>query len=218
MTEQSKYHVFWEALFVTILVFGIGIVLGIYFEQIRSDNSNALFYNSEAALFDTIAFTEFINSENISCEQTRNVLGSFADKIYLEAKQLDQFEDSTKLSSSIKAIHRKYDTMRTILWIKTLQANQKCNNFNTVVYFYLLDPEDLTIRAKQNVWGKVLFELKQKKGSEVILIPIAANNDVGSLEQIIKIYNVTSFPSVIINRDNVIYNLQSADELEKYLE
>ena len=108
--------------------------------------------------------------------------------------------------------------MRTILWIKTLQANQKCNNFNTVVYFYLLDPEDLTIRAKQNVWGKVLFELKQKKGSEVILIPIAANNDVGSLEQIIKIYNVTIFPSVIINRDNVIYNLQSADELEKYLE
>lgn len=215
---KNKKHVFWQALFVTLLIFGIGLVFGIYLEQQRADDFNSMFFESESSLFDAIALINLLDSENLSCEDLINAHIDFADKIYFEARTLEKVDDSTKLTNSLKSIHKKYDLLRTILWINIIKVKENCKGVNSVVYLYEYSAEEISIRAEQNVWEKILFDLKQEEGANIILIPIAVDNDVASLDYLIRLYDVHEFPSVIINEDQVISEVSTTSDLKKYLD
>lgn len=214
---ENKKHVFWQAFFVTILVFGIGLVFGVYLEQQRADNFNTLFFESESSLFDTIALISLLNNGDISCDELIDAQVVFADKIFLEARSLEKFDDSNELTDSLKGIHKKYDLLRTILWINSIDIKEKCLGVNNVIYLYEYSNEEPIIKAKQNVWSKILFDLKQEQGSNVLLIPIAVDNDISSLDSLIKIYKIESFPAVLINEEKLLYEVSSIEEIEKYL-
>lgn len=213
----NKKHVFWQAFFLTILFFLIGLVLGVYLEQVRADNVNVSFYDSEVSLYDSFALGTLFENPNASCDKLREADIAFADKIYDEARQLEKFDDSSKLTDSVKSIHRKYDLLRTMLWINSMAVKEKCGNLDIVVYLYIYDTDDISIRSEQEVWGKILQELKGEKGGDIILIPIAVDSRVSSLDYLIDTHNVKKFPAVIINDKNVVYEIKTADELKSYL-
>jgi hypothetical protein len=106
--------------------------------------------------------------------------------------------------------------LRTILWINIISAKENCNEINTVVYFYVYNTEDIPLKAKQIVWERILGDLKNKLGNEFILIPIAVNQDISSLDYLLERYNIQQFPSVIINEKIILYEHQTFEELEKY--
>ncbi len=213
----SNKHIFWQALLVTILIFALGLVFGVYLEEMRSDNANAIFYQSEADLFDTLSLTYLLNSQELSCQELNEVYVNFADKIYTEAKNVRQFDDSSKMTSSTKYIHKKYDLLRTILWINIIDVQKKCPDVNTVVYLYKYNTDELNKKAEQGVFAKILSDLKNKKGNSFILIPIAVDNEIYSLNSFIDSKDIKEFPVIIINDKNYVYNLTTVAELEKYL-
>jgi hypothetical protein len=49
------------------------------------------------------------------------------------------------------------------------------------------------------------------------LIPIAEDSDLTSLNSLISEYNITNYPVVIINEKDILYELSSVDELDKYI-
>lgn len=215
----NKKHVFWQAFFVTILFFSLGLVFGIYLEQSRADKINIAFYDSETSLYDSFALGKLIEDSSISCEDFKEASVIFADRIYEEAKELERFDGSNKMTSSVKSIHRKYDLLRTLLWMNIISAKKKCEpELNTVVYLYVYDTESVQIKSKQIVWSRILGDLKSQQGNEIILIPIAIDQDVISLEFLIKDYNISEFPAIIINEKYVIKELSSVRDLSKYLE
>tara|TARA_Y100000296_G_scaffold52850_1_gene60457 strand:+ start:2939 stop:3595 length:657 start_codon:yes stop_codon:yes gene_type:complete len=216
MALKNKKHVFWQAFFLTILFFSLGLVLGVYLEQIKSDNTNIIFYQSETSLYDSFALSKLLDSSLISCDDLIYANVNFADKIYEEAKELERFDRSNKLTDSIKTIHRKYDLLRTLLWMNLIEVKESCGDINTVVYLYLYDIEDIEKRSKQVVWGKILQDLKEKKGNEVILIPIAVDQSIVSLDYLIKAYDVNDFPAVIFNEEIILYEHKTIEELEDY--
>ena len=216
---ESKKHVFWQAFFVTLLFFLIGLILGVYLEQIRTDNVNIALYNSEASLYDSLALGMLVKDLSLSCEDFKEASVDFADEIYWEARALEKFDDSSELTNSLKIIHRKYDLLRTLLWINIISAKEKCElPMNTIVYLYIYDTEDLQIKSKQIVWSRILGDLKSEKGNEIILIPIAVDQGVTSLEYLIKSYDIDEFPVVIVNEKKVIRDLSSVEGLGMYLE
>ena len=216
---ESKKHVFWQAFFITLLFFFLGLLLGVYLEQMRADNVNIAFYESEASLYDSFALGRLIEDTSLSCEDFKDASVSFADKIYLEARELEKFDGSSKLTDSLKIIHRKYDLLRTLLWVNLISAKEKCEStLNTVVYLYIYDTEDLQTKSRQIVWSRILGDLKDEKGNEIILIPIAVDQDITSLEYLIKNYEINEFPVVIINEKQVISDLDSAENIKRYLE
>ena len=214
---QSKKNVFWEALLATVLIFSIGLVFGLYVEGIRNDKLNSLFYESEVSLIDVLSQNMILQSKDLSCGSLKEVNLQFADRIYYEARILEQYDDSNKITESAKVIHKKYDLLRTILWMNSINIKNKCKDVNTIVYLYEYNTEDIGKKAEQVVWSKILGDLKEKKGSNIILIPIASDQGITSLDYMIVSYNITKFPVVIINEKTVIINLQSVEELEKYL-
>ncbi len=214
---ESKKHVFWQALLSALLIFFLGFIFGMYLEGLKTDAASSLAYQSETYLIDIMTQNTLINSADISCEDLKKSNIDFADRIYYEARQLEQFDDSNKITSSIKEVHRKYDLLRTILWLNTISIKERCSNINSVVYLYTYDAQEVSIKAKQITWARILSDLKETQGDNVLLIPIAVNSNVGSLDFILSEYNVTSYPSVIINEKHIIYDLESEDSLGKYL-
>tara|TARA_Y100000310_G_scaffold340429_1_gene436184 strand:- start:4971 stop:5627 length:657 start_codon:yes stop_codon:yes gene_type:complete len=216
MALENKKHVFWQAFFLTILFFSLGLVLGVYLEQLRSDDANIIFYQSETSLYDSFALSKLLDSSLISCDELIYANVNFADKIYEEAKELEKFDSSNKLTDSIKTIHRKYDLLRTLLWMNLIEVKENCGNINTIVYLYLYDVEDIEKRSKQIVWGKILQDLKEEKGNEVILIPIAVDQSIISLNYLVKKYNIVDFPAVMFNEEIILYEHETVEELKEY--
>jgi len=212
---ESKKHVFWQALFLTALFFLLGFVLGIYLEQTRADNLNVAFYKSEVSLYDSFALGQLLNDPSVSCENVIEANVNFADKIYEEARELEKFDDSNKLTNSVKIIHRKYDLLRTLLWMNLISIKENCS-INTVTYLYVYDTEDIDLKAKQIVWSRILNDLKEEKGNKIILIPIAIDQDITSLDYLIRKYDLESFPAIIINEKDVLYEHKTVGELKKY--
>ena len=215
---EGKKRIFWDAFLLTLVVFLAGLFLGISFESSKVAQINEYYANSEIFLMDILALNNMIGLEK-NCNLLADANLKMADKVYEEALLLEKYSDSEKLAQAMDLAHKRYDLLRTFLWIDSVNIKNKCNsNFSTVVYIYEYKTKDLVKKATQNVWSKILYELKQNKGDKIVLIPIAGNNDIESLESLKKKFEISNLPVVIINEKNLITKLESVGELERYFE
>lgn len=213
----NKKNVFWEAFILTCVIFILGLLAGTFIESNHLQSVNDYYAQAEVSLIDSLALSNSLNSGE-SCSNMINSSITFADNIYKQAEILEQYESSGKITNSMRIAHAKYDLMRTILWQNLMTIQEKCpEKFNYIIYLYEYNPQDLNQKATEQVWSRILSNLKQEEGNNVILVPIAVNSGLSSLDAIVKQFNITKFPAVIINDNQTIYNLQSANDLRKYL-
>lgn len=215
---QNKKRVFWEAFLLTLVIFILGMLIGAGFERGKLDEIEQYYTKSEILFMDLFALNERIDSDE-NCEVLINSNIQLADNIYEEAFLLEKYEAARKITKGLKLAHRKYDMLRTYLWMNTIDILEKCEGeFNSVVYLYEYDTDDLAVKATQNVWAKVLFDLKQEKGNEIVLIPIAIDSDLVSLDALLGDFEISRYPVVIINEEFVIEELSSVEDLKMYLD
>ena len=218
MVKFYKKYVFLQALFLTIVMFIIGMYVGIIFEDKNIDRAESYFSQSEISLMDIMALNGLLDSGQVSCDVLKQNNFDFADQVYREAKLLDDYEKAGRVTGDFIYIHRKYDLLRTLLWMNAIEVKKQCGNFSTIVYLYDYEVSDLIIKAEQSVWSRILIELKEKNGEEVLLIPIARSDDFISLETLTNSFGIVKYPVVIVNEKHVFYNVTSVLELEEYLE
>ena len=95
-----------------------------------------------------------------------------------------------------------------------MKIKEKCNSdFSTIVYLYNYNEKDLTKRAEQNSFSKILYEVKQEKREDLFLIPIAYDSNLISIDSLISKYEIESFPVVILDEESVLYELNSSEEV-----
>ncbi len=218
---QSQKHAFWQALLITVLIFSIGIITGVILENWRTSKINDLYKKSEIDLLDIKLQAEIYSSGNFNCEEAIKENVKFADKIFEEAKILDRYETASRLTESIVFEHKKYDLLRTMLFLNSIEIKEKCNNsYYEVVYFYKYNEPNYDIKAKQNVFSKLLKDLKEIKGGNVLLIPIAGNNDISAVNLLLEEYEVSEeeMPVILINRKTKVKDVLTIEELLKYFE
>lgn len=215
---QNPKRAFFEALLLAAAVFVVGILLGVSFESSRLNTINDYYSNSEISLMDSIALERLAGTGVVNCSEMIYSNVQLANKIYEESYALEKYEDSGKVTDNLKLAHKKYDSLRTLLWINAIISKEKCpSSFSSVVYLYEYQPEELEIRAKEIVWSRILSDLKQKQGDRIILIPISVSSNISSLDSLTRSLNVTKYPAVVINEKQVIYEIESVNDLEKYL-
>ncbi|MDP3966128.1 MAG: hypothetical protein Q8Q04_01205 [archaeon] len=213
MAIKRSYFVFLQALLITIVVFIVGFYIGISVEAGRTAQVNNYFTQSETSLVDILALNKLVGSGLLTCQDLIESNRVLLDRVYNEASELDQYEESGKLTDSLKTLHQKYDVLRTYLWINSIEIKRECvENFPTIVYIYNHDEKDLMKKAEQNVWSKLLLEVKNEN-KEVHLIPIAQDSNLESLNLLIKNYGIKSFPAVIVNEKDVFYEFPTKEEI-----
>ncbi len=215
---ENKKRVFWEALILTILIFILGFLAGLVFENKRVEVIEDYYIQSENSLMDIFALNNFANLNNLSCDALISSNINFANRIYDEAKILDEYEKAGRITDKIDAQHKKYDIMRTFLWINTMKTNEICKNdsVHTIVYIYNFNTDDLTEKATNSVWSKIISDLKENYGNEIILIPIAVDSNIIALNSILENYDVQQYPVVIVDNKYIIQELSSISEIEGY--
>jgi len=213
---KSKKHVFWEALIITIVIFLAGIFLGMLIETGNSNKINNLYLQSEISLTDAMAGLKLTEVSDLDCEALKTNNINFANQVYEEAKLLEKYETSGKLTEGMKLLHKKYDLLRTILWINNEESLTRCDNYNLIVYLYEYETEQLNKKATQKVWSKILLDTKQER-DDILLIPIAADQNLTSLNILIDKYKIKQFPSIIINNNQTIYTLTNINQIQPLL-
>lgn len=215
---ENRKRVFWEALLLTVVVFLFGLLIGIVYESSKSSDMNEYYSVSELSLMDIFALNSLVNVDSEDCLILTESNLDFADRIYEEAKTLAKYEAAGKITKEIEIVHKRYDVLRTFLWINTIKTSEKCEkDYSTVVYLYEYSSDDLTKKAEQNVWSKILSDFKEQEGGGILLIPIAADSNLTSLDSLISKFKITEYPVVIIDEKYVVKDLSSVEELEKYL-
>jgi hypothetical protein len=215
---NSPKRAIWEALLLAGVVFFLGFLLGFVFESSQTNKMNEYYLSSEFYLMDAIALNSLVDEGIFDCSSLYNAYSSFADRVYQEAILLQEYESSEQITEEMKIVHRRYDLLRTFLWANILKTSKTCENSpNIVVYLYEYNTEDLVKKATQNVWSKVLLDLKEEQGENILLIPIASDLNIDSLNVIIKNLNISTFPAVVINNNKIINELTSSKDIEKYL-
>lgn len=216
--EHKNKSVFWEALILAIFIFAIGIFIGYLIEMNRTSKIVSLYQQSELDLLDVKIQSDILSLKNIRCDVAINETINFADRIYTEAKLLDKYEDSNQINKGINLEHKKYDLLRISLWTNILNIEARCpENFTTVVYLYEYNSQDLQTKSSQAVFSRKLAEVKQQFGNKIILLPIAGNMDINSLNYLKIAYNITSLPVILIDQKFKVDSLGQLNNLTTYL-
>lgn len=217
MMFQSQKHVFLNALILAIFIFAVGILLGYWFESLRVAQIDSLYIQSDLNLLDAKIMSDMI-SQKFNCNIAIQENIDFGNRVYEEARLLDRYENAQRISENIKTQHYKYDLLRAVFFINSLKIKKQCNaSFHIVVYFYKYEEQDANTKPKQAVFSNVLMELKNKEGDNVILIPMAGDIDFSSIKSLIKNYNITSLPTILIDEKIKVEDVKTVADLEKLI-
>lgn len=212
---KSKKHVFWEALLITVVVFLIGLFVGMMVEAGNSAKISNLYTQSEISLVDGMALVQLSDNQD-NCDLLKEANINFANKVYNEAKLLEDYEESGKLTEGMDLLHQKYDLLRTLLWMANTDSLENCNNYNLIVYLYEYETEDLEKKATQVVWSKILQDVRENN-QDILLIPIATDQDLTSLDILLEDYGISQVPALVINNEAKVYELSDANQVEALL-
>ncbi|HLC32058.1 MAG TPA: hypothetical protein VJK51_05310 [Candidatus Nanoarchaeia archaeon] len=219
MVVWGGKHAFWQALVFTVIVFGLGLLMGYFLELSRARTVQGVLFNSEINLLDEQLSARSLNSFNTSCEAALQNVLAFADRIYLEAVQLEEYDAASKFDKSLALLHRRYDLLRFMLWLQAIELKRNCeSDVHTVVYLYEYGAEDITTRAYQATYSRLLTDVKEQYAGEVILIPLAVNTDLHSVDLALSAYSLERYPAIIIDETHVLSGMIELQEIQSYLD
>ncbi len=217
MIKNQKY-IFLYALLLTIVVFNLGIFMGYMLEASRVGKINTFYLNAEMQLLDQITQKGALEVLDLNCDLLVEENIKFGDNIFQEALQIQKYEEANRINSEIIFQHKRFDLLRTLFWINSITIKQKCNSqYHNVVYFYKYNEPSLEQESKQRFFSNLLREIKEKRGDQVMLIPIAADNDLPSINLLVEKYGINELPVILIDEKTKVTEIKSMEELEKYL-
>jgi hypothetical protein len=216
--KNQKYF-FLYALIITLIIFNFGIFMGYKLEASRINKINDWYLEAEMQLLDQRIQKDAFEVAGIECGSMINENIKFADDIFEEAKTISRFEEANRINDDIIAQHKRFDLLRTLLWMNSIKIKNDCNaDYHILVYLYKYNNPSLEEKSKQAVYSNLLSQLKEKKGSEIILIPISGDNDLSAVNLLMGKYNITELPTILIDEKIKITNVEDLEDIEKYLD
>ncbi len=215
---KSQKWIFLYALIITLIVFNFGIFMGYMLEHSRIDKINIWYLEAELELLDQRIQKDAFEIIELDCDAMVEENIRFADKIFEEALIIQKYEDANRMNKEIIFQHKRFDLLRTLFWINSMRIKEKCNSdYHNLVYFYQYNDPSIEQKSKQKFFSNLLFQIKQRKGSEVMLIPIAADNNLPSINLLLDKYGIEELPVILIDEEIKITDVESLEDVEKYL-
>ena len=194
---------------ITLIIFLAGFSLGGFWDALRRDKVEMDL--NKISLYSTSLFLESRLIENISCDALWPIL---SDSVKDLASSLDAYLDYSENSitniDEQKLLYRRYLLSNVRYWLFIEEYKKNCGwNVSTILFFF-----DEGCGGECDATATRLDYLKQKHGGNVMIFPInmglAYEDPVA--HTLMRIYNVTSFPSVVV--DGVRYQSPALAELE----
>ena len=72
-------------------------------------------------------------------------------------------------------------------------------------------------KAEQKVWSRILLDLKREEQDKIILLPIAVDNNLSSVDALVSQFKIEKFPCIIIGDEKILYELTTTDDIKSYM-
>lgn len=202
------------AFLITILIFVLVIGVSLIFENGRAEEIRKSFAETDVLWNDVRFFNEYAaNASAGECGVLMEENRKLGDRIYGEGLKVETYENANKLTDEILTEKKRYALLDLQFWENSVEIRKKCGQqFSTVIYFY--SQYDKT--SEQKTMDVVLGDFKQRCGKATIYITFPADMELSSINLIKSSYNITQFPSVLINEKNLLTGVVSLDDLNKY--
>jgi len=211
----NSKNAFWQAFVFAVIVFAMGMILGLFLEDFRTNEIEKKLLESELNLLDEQIRGQGINNFQIECSEAKKSTFEFADKIYREAITLEKYDANSKFKDDLLILHKRYDLLRMLLWSEGIELKNNCaEELHTLVYLFSYEDEETQTKALQASHARLLNDFKEKNGDNVLLIPIAANLDISSVELIKNKYKIDNLPAIIVDEEKVITGQFTFEQLE----
>ena len=181
---------------ITLIIFGAGLLLGLYLDNIRSnevyDELRNYVLNTESYLVEQAFWDAFDINDCSIAEKRLNFISA-------ELVELGYYLNSYETKSIFKDKEFKYLAQRYFLleikgYILVNQLKEDCDLQNDVIlYFYM--PDDSTSELQ----GYVLDNLVQASNGTLDVFSINKDFDDPAIESLTIYYNITSSPTLVIN-------------------
>lgn len=217
--KTEKKRIFLDALVITIIIFFIGLSIGFLIEYLRTNSLVQNYNNYETESLDARLQNYYYQvMDKSSCNEAIKQNFLFADQIYSEGLKIQQYEEANEITNDLLQQKKRYVLLDVELWLNSVLLKNKCNaTYDTLIYIYASNADTAKV-AEQKVMSNILESVKQDRNNTVILIPIAGDLGLDSVNLQERIYKVTSFPSLVINEKYVLTGYHSKDEIEAILD
>jgi hypothetical protein len=214
MAIRYRYY-FLEALAITIILFIVGFLLGLSLEMTRNAQLNEYYNSTQSELSVLELQLRTPGLEDINCSKLIAQNFELGDKIYQQALIFQDYETAAIFTKSeLIEEHRKFDILRTMYWINSINIKKICGNdsFKTIVYLYDYPATKIEDISKQRVMEKISQEIRDST-QDSILIPIAKNLNITELNELIKQYPKRNESVLLIINEKDEFGYDEAKEL-----
>ena len=206
---------FWKALVLTVVVFLLGVLLGFALERNRTGEIEREFQIIDLQWSDAKLQTLYYqNLEPRFCDFAIRENLEFADRVYNEGLNIEDYDRATFLTNDLELEKKKYALLKVEFWLNSIVLKGKCKaKYINLVYFFANDLE-LKTESEQDTQSEILKDLKEKYGKDLMLIPLPIDADVSVINVMKGTYNISRTPAILINEKIKLEGLQSFDDLE----
>jgi len=220
---KSQRDVFWKAAILTVVVFTAGLLMGFSFEKGRifeiEEDYNKMRLRQIDANLQTLYYNSMIAQDSRFCEIAIDENIKFADELYAEGTKIEQYLKANKITEDLMINQKEYILFKTQFWLNAVALKRRCYaDYVNVVYFYKQQPENFNVDTDQNVMSGILFEIKQEYGPDIMLIPLAVDLNISTIDIAVSQYNITKYPALLINEEKVMQGLYNKEEITEEIE
>lgn len=211
-------NIYLIALLITIFLFATILIIDNTLSRSREDRINSILTTTSSDFIELQSFFLLVDiyKDNISCDAFKVKLQEMDKDLWDFGKKLDkyriaseQFEKDTFYTQS-KAVFNKNEMLYYLLLLKSRAA---CNTKpNSVVYFYKNSRECGLCDSQ----AFVLSDLKTKHGNSLSVFAFDTDIPSASIATLRELYNVSSYPCVVINGEPMC-GIRSSFEIEQQL-
>jgi len=210
--------IFLKTFALTVLVFVIGFYAGILFDNLRLEETKSRLTEIDNLWNDVRLLQSFtqrmIDNKSLDCNILLRENLIAGDKIYKEGQKVEENELANRFTPTIFVEKERYALLDLQFWLNSIDMKKLCNaSYSTVIYFY----SQYNKTVEQGFQDKVLLDLKEKCGPQIIYITFPSDMGIITLEVIKDIYEIKKLPAIMINESIVLYSPISMRELEKYV-
>lgn len=220
MVKKRKLYkgAFWRAAVLTIVLFLIGVSLGVFIESLRSNSIREQYEDLEFQILDSKLRTSFYQiMEEDFCEVAVVDNLEFSDMIYEDGKRIEFYEKFDQFGDKLIEEKKKYSLLKTEFWLNSIILKDRCgSDYDIIVYFYK-DDDSGGEEQKQKVQSRILGDIKEKYGAEVMLIPLPVDLGLSVIDAFVEIHDIDEVPAILINEEIKLEGLHSFEEIEKLI-
>ncbi|MBI2573064.1 hypothetical protein HYV86_04355 [Candidatus Woesearchaeota archaeon] len=193
MERQLSTKKYLLALILTLIIFGVGILIGMLFENVRLEHSKELILAEKVGLQSLQLQQKYIDQGLADCGVLHQILETNIDQLQKKMGEVAEYEKRSMLKESeFNLALQDYFLTEIQFLLLSQDIDKTCLQENVkVIYFYDDNPYDTQ--------GEILSYLKKIFGNKLLIFSLDSTfKEEPMIKILLQSHNITQFPSVLV--------------------